>query len=135
MYPSAALFGVMVTEEWSARAATVSSEAGSGAQEGICVWVGRLTMGSPSLLGRVGLLGESGNGVVAEGLRRLRAVPALADVQGVRIVWLEVSLVVVDCQVVVLCCQAGSKSLKSPLLEEVGRGGKRGIVGVGSHGA
>jgi len=72
---------------------------------------------------------------VAEGLRRLRAVPALADVQGVRIVWLEDSLVVVGCQVVVLCCQAGSKSLKSPLLEEVGRSGKRGMVGVGSHGA
>ena len=60
-------------------------------------------------------------------------MPALADVQGVRIVWLEVSLVV-DCQVVVLCCQAGSKSLKSPLLEEAGRGGEHGVVGVGSHG-
>ena len=122
-----------MTKEWDVRVTTVPPGAGCGAQEGACVW-GRLTVGSLTLLCRVGVL-ESGGGVVAEGLRRLRAVPALADVQGVRIVWLEVSLVVVGCQVVVLCCQAGSKSLKSPLLEEVGREGRRGIVGVGSHGA
>ena len=132
MYPSAALFGVMVTKEWDVRVTTVVPGAGCGAQEGASVW-GRLTVGSLTLLWRARLL-ESGGGVVVGGLRRLRAVPALADVHGVRIVWLEDSLVVVGCRVV-LCCQAGSKSLKSPLLEGVEREGRRGIAGVGSHGA
>ena len=132
MYPSAALFGVMVTKEWDVRVTTVVPGAGNGAQVGASVW-GRLTVGSLTLLWRARLLG-SGGGVDVGGLRRLRAVPALADVHGVRIVWLEDSLGVVGCQVV-LCCQAGSESLKSPLLEGVGREGRRGIAGVGSHGA
>ena len=131
MYPSAALFGVMVTKEWDVRVTTVVPGAGSGVQVGASVW-GRLTVGSLTLLWRARLL-ESGGGVVVGGLRRLRAVPALAGVHGVRIVWLD-SLVVVGCRAV-LCCQAGSKSLKSPLLGGVGREGRRGIAGVGSHGA
>ena len=106
MYPSASLFGVMETKECVVRVTTVVPGAGSGVQVGAVVW-GRLAVGALEPMWGAGLL-ESGGGVVVGGLRRLRAVPALAGVHWVSTVW--VDSVVENCRVV-LCCQAGSLSL------------------------
>ena len=106
MYPSAALFGVMETKEWDERVTTVVPGAWNGVQVGAVVW-GRLAVGALEPMWGAGLL-ESGGGTEDGGLRRLRAVPALAGVHGVRTVWLD--SLVMGCRAV-LCCQAGSLSL------------------------
>ena len=51
------------------------------------VW-GRFAMGALEPMWGAGLL-ESGGEAVVGGLRRLRAVPALAGVHGVRTVWMD----------------------------------------------
>ena len=106
MYPSAALFGVMETKEWDVRVTTVVPGAWNGVQVGAVVW-GRLAVDALESVWGARLLEPSG-GTEGGGLRRLRAVPALAGVHGVRTVWLD--SVVENCRVI-LCCQVGSLSL------------------------